>query len=85
MSFLDLPVSVQVVIYELIFVHPIKGWWYVGNNKLKLATNFIQVCRSIHDEATEVLYGKNNFSFESDNHYLKEWLLASGKEERVLD
>lgn len=78
LGFLDLPIEIRFMIYKLLF-HPSPEPILVSfllASSVKRSAQLLRTCRSCHEEASSVLYGKNLFALD--------WAYA-GTEIAILD
>ncbi len=76
--FLRLPLEIRKIIYRFSCISdvdstshprlwapsgPVKNWWNTGYFERGTVLPILLICRQVHDEAAQVLYGENVFAF----------------------
>src|SRR5436305_13373930 len=86
-SFLTLPAEIRVVIYEatLVSEKPIDMELRQSvNQRPKINSMWLRLCRQTQQEAAPILYGKNTFSLVFHNRHAIEFIEVIGKENASL-
>jgi hypothetical protein len=86
-SFLNLPTEIRLGIYEatLVSEKPIDMELRQSvNQRPKINSIWLRLCRQTQKEAAPILYGKNTFSLVFHNHHAIEFIEAIGKENAGL-
>ena len=83
--FLDLPIDVRNMIYDVFFLS-LDGIDITVQNRIQVSsrptfeTALLSTCKKIHKEAANVLCGSNVFRIEGDSRILQLWLWAIGRQ-----
>lgn len=67
-GFLDLPLEIRDRIYRKVMVDDEPIDFYTREN-LSHSSALLRTCKTVHDEATDILYGANTFHFKRQSEY----------------